>query len=51
VINDTQVIALEFQQTSKNVGTGFRVSVAWMVLAGPPEALILRTSVANGNMG
>jgi len=34
----------------KNVDTDFRVSVAWTVLAGGPDVLILKTSVTNSNM-
>jgi len=34
----------------KNVDMGFRVSVAWTVLAGTPDVLILKTSVTNSNM-
>ena len=34
----------------KNVDTGFRVSAAWTVLAGPPDVFILTTSVTNSNM-
>jgi len=34
----------------KNVDMGFRVSVAWTVLAGAPDVLILKTSVTNSNM-